>query len=292
MGNLLFSVIIPAYNAESYLGETIESALDQKGCDIEVIVVDDGSSDGTRQVAKGFGKRVTVIRKLNGGSAAARNTGAEAASGDFLAFLDADDLWTPEKLATQRRKIDEGYRFVYTNRINIGDIGDLPAVQSDIEEMPEGRLFEQLLHRNFITNSSVVIDRRQFLELKGFNVLEMDCEDWELWLRYAAQYRVGRCMEPLVKYRLHAQGKSRKYLCMNESSLRVVSTMLNSDRCSHLPESEKRRIMADTISARAWATARAKDIPLALKLYVQALRLFPLDGGLWYDVARLLAGRI
>lgn len=95
------SVIIPAYQAESYVGEAIRSALDQTIVPVEVIVVDDGSTDGTAAVAEGFGGIVQVVRQANAGTAAARNHGVRLARGTHLAFLDADDIWTPTKLEVQ-----------------------------------------------------------------------------------------------------------------------------------------------------------------------------------------------
>jgi glycosyltransferase involved in cell wall biosynthesis len=97
----LVSVVIPAYNAEAYLAEAIDSVLPQWYTNTEIIVVDDGSTDGTGLVAQNYGGRVRYIRRKNGGIGAARNTGVEHAHGSLLAFLDADDLWTPEKLALQ-----------------------------------------------------------------------------------------------------------------------------------------------------------------------------------------------
>lgn len=102
MGALpLVSVVIPAYNAEAFLAAALESALSQEGANLDVIVVDDGSTDGTAAVLGRFGEQVRVFRQDNAGSGAARNRGAARARGDYLAFLDADDLWAPGKLSRQ-----------------------------------------------------------------------------------------------------------------------------------------------------------------------------------------------
>ena len=115
------SVIIPAYNAEPFIDETVRSALDQTHADVEVIVVDDGSTDGTLQRLVAFEHRITIVRRARGGVAAARNAGAERASGTWIAFLDADDLWLPNKLECQLNAADAP--FVYSNRYNIGAAG-------------------------------------------------------------------------------------------------------------------------------------------------------------------------
>jgi glycosyltransferase involved in cell wall biosynthesis len=97
----LITCVVPVYNGERFLAETIESILAQTHQPIEVIVVDDGSTDGTPEVTASFGNAVRCVRQANAGLAAARNTGIEHARGEFVAFLDADDLWHPEKLARQ-----------------------------------------------------------------------------------------------------------------------------------------------------------------------------------------------
>ena len=101
---MLISCIVPAYNGERYLGQTIDSILGQTYRPIEVIVVDDGSTDRTADVAAGYGAPVRLISQPNAGPAAARNTGIEAARGVFLAFLDSDDLWHEEKLERQMQR--------------------------------------------------------------------------------------------------------------------------------------------------------------------------------------------
>lgn len=293
MSDYLFSVIIPAYNAEPYIGEAIESALNQKGVSIEVIVVDDGSSDRTADIARGFGKHVRVVTQSNSGSSSARNHGAAVASGNILAFLDADDIWLAEKLKHQNHKLKEGYKMVYTNRFNFGDIGDLPEVQTDVFYMPEGDIFEYiLLVGNVITNSSVVIQKETFHSLGGFSSGLYFCEDWDMWLRVAAYHEIGFCKEPLVKYRIHSSTKSRNYRAKYEARNKIISDILKTERGSRLSNTLRRKIWAQTYSATAWEAARAKDLRMALKCYGKAIWAWPLDFGAWYNVARAVTGRI
>lgn len=292
MRDYQFSVIIPAYNSERYLGETIESVLQQRKVTFEVIVVDDGSTDGTFEVAQSFGGCVKILSQPNSGCSSARNYGARAATGDYLAFLDADDIWLPEKLETQSHKLRAGYDMVYTNRFNIGDKGDLPSVQSDIEQMPEGDIFENLLMGNVITNSSVVIKRERFLSLNGFNTSLLTCEDWDLWLRYAASGSIGFCPEPLVKYRFHAGGKSRNYVRQAAARENIISSILATDRGSNISGPKKRRVWAYTFRSAAWASARARDMTFSMKQFVKAFRQAPFEFRIWYDAARVIFGRV
>jgi glycosyltransferase involved in cell wall biosynthesis len=105
MGESLISCIVPVYNGERYLREALDSILAQTYRPLEIIVADDGSNDGTAEVARGYGQRVTYVRQTNRGYSAAKNLGLSAARGDFVAFLDVDDLWHPEKLARQLARL-------------------------------------------------------------------------------------------------------------------------------------------------------------------------------------------
>ena len=109
------SVIIPAYNAEAFIADTVQSVLDQTYQDFEIIVVDDGSKDGTVAALEPFGSRVHVHTQTNGGVARARNAGVALASGEFIAFLDADDLWLPQKLERQPEACSGELRFTARN---------------------------------------------------------------------------------------------------------------------------------------------------------------------------------
>lgn len=113
MNSTLISCIVPVYNGERYLGEAIESILKQSYRPIEIIIVDDGSTDGTATVAGRYGKQIRYLRQHNAGPSAARNVGLSAAGGKFVAFLDADDLWHPEKLARQIACFQESHELDY-----------------------------------------------------------------------------------------------------------------------------------------------------------------------------------
>jgi glycosyltransferase involved in cell wall biosynthesis len=290
--SLLFSIIIPAYNAEAYLGEAIESALVQKGVKLEVIVVNDGSTDRTVDIAESFGYRVKVISQENRGISAARNAGSCHARGNVLAFLDADDVWLPQKLAVQEMKLQAGFKAVYTNRYNFGRIGDLPEVHSDIVSMEEGDLWESLLSGNMITTSSLVIDREIFESCGGFNVGLRFCEDWDLWLRCAETHQIGYCVQPLVKYRIHSTSSSHNYQLMSRNRVEVVLTALDSARGRELPSGKRRKILARAWATSAWEAAKSKDRITSFRWYGISLREWPLDSRVWYDIARVLVGRV
>jgi len=287
-----FSVVIPAFNAEQYIGATLESVFLQTRPAYEIIVVNDGSTDGTLEVLHRFGDRIRIVDQKNSGVSAARNNGVSAATGDVIAFLDADDLWLPDKLLLQGSKLAEGYELAYTNKYYFGCVGDLPDKQSDISAMPQGDIWEYLLSNNVMTTSSVVVTKRLFQDYRGFDETMSFCEDWDLWLRLAEQAAVGYNPEPLVKYRVHFTGLSSNYLHMGQMREKVICAALASERGRTLSATKRRRTRAEAWACSAWEAARCKDCRESLRLFGKALSVWPFDGSIWYNIARLLTGRI
>lgn len=273
---LKISVVIPAYNAAPFIAMTVRSALQQTYQDLEVIVVDDGSSDGTAACLEEFGDRIRVIRQANAGVARARNAGVALATGSWIAFLDADDLWLPNKLELQMASTTAPLS--YTNRFNIGARGGLPVVQSDSTPMREGDVFMPLLlEGNFITNSSVVIRRDVFEASGGFESSVSPAEDWDLWLRVAERHPVSFCPEPLVRYRFHPDGASRNHEKMGRMRTLVISRALALDRGRELSWRVRRQVWAQTWVTNGWAAGQAGARGQALRDYARAAATWPLD---------------
>jgi glycosyltransferase involved in cell wall biosynthesis len=186
------SVIIPAYNAAAYIGRAIESALAQTHPPLEILVVDDGSTDHTANVVASFEPAVRLVRKPNGGPATARNLGANLAQGQWLGLLDADDWWQPNKLSLQLECVTSP---------DIGLIHCLPDHRS--ETVPDRLSFVDLWEKNWIVNSSVLIRRDVFGLLGGFNEAKelISVEDYNFWLRVAAsKWHIVTCQKVLVHY--------------------------------------------------------------------------------------------
>lgn len=270
------SVIIPAYNAEPFIADTIQSVLDQTYRDVEVIVVDDGSTDRTLEQLRQFGSQLRVHQQPNGGVAQARNTGVGLARGSWIAFLDADDRWLPHKLA---RQLAAGPApMSYTDRYNVGVLGDLPEVQSECTPMRGGDLFVPLLRNgNFITSSSVMIRRQLFEQLGGFCTLLNGTEDWDLWLRIAERHSIDFVGEPLVRYRLHAGGISRNFARMSRERTAVVGRALALERGRALSWPLRRQIWAETWRTNGWDAGRAGARGAALADYLRAAMAWPLS---------------
>lgn len=196
------SVIIPAYNAEPYIAKAIESCLRQTEPPHEIIVTDDGSTDCTAEVAERYSDRVRVVRmRRNSGIAAARNLAIQAATGDWLAFLDADDWFFPQKFQLQRRCVEENPNasLVYSGHRVIHSDG------SDGDDMfvPPGELHSELRYRCPFHIGSVILRRDALDAVGGFDPDLRRGEDWDLWLRIADRFSLSvftAVPEPLVAY--------------------------------------------------------------------------------------------
>jgi glycosyltransferase involved in cell wall biosynthesis len=199
----LVSVIIPAYNAEKYISETIESVLKQTYKNLEIIIVDDGSTDDTERVVnnklQAFSK-YKFLKQNNLGPAAARNLGIKNAEGDYIAFLDADDLWLPQKIEKQIRFLKEHPEcgLVFTRRKIITPYG---KVIDDKRKIPKEINFYILVASNYITTSSVMV-RKKIFDLCGYFDEDIKGpEDWDMWIRISKCTKIGFIDEPLVIYR-------------------------------------------------------------------------------------------
>jgi len=209
----LVSVVIPAYNSSSFLVEAIDSALDQTYPVCEIIVVDDGSTDNTTHVLREYIQqgKIVYVHKKNGGPAAARNLGIARSKGEFIALLDADDIWLPEKLKRQMRLFqNEHIALVYSD---MEFFGAATKYKSCFEAGNpfRGDVAKMLINGNFIPTSSVVIRKSVFVEVGGFNedTHFFAVEDYHLWLRVAARYGFDFSDSILVRYRVHGAQISR-----------------------------------------------------------------------------------
>ncbi len=199
------SVIIPAYNAEEYIAETLQSVFEQTYSNYEVIVVDDGSKDGTLPLLQSYASKVKVFSKDNGGPASARNVAINNSDGELIAFLDSDDLWFREKLETQIRFLGDhpDLGLVYTEALMARQSGDEWNIERKIG-FTEAPTFCKLLYGDFIPNSTVII-RRSCIEQVGLLNESREliaAEDYEYWLRIAKLFPIAGISQPLAYYRV------------------------------------------------------------------------------------------
>ncbi|MBO3460917.1 glycosyltransferase family 2 protein [Aetokthonos hydrillicola Thurmond2011] len=224
------SVIIPAYNAMNYLPETLESVLQQSFSDFEVLIIDDGSSDNIQEwVSLITDPRVKLLTQKNQGLSGARNTGIHNSHSEYIAFLDADDLWEPTKLEKQVRCLEEnpevGLVYTWTALIDHKGI----STGRVFVNYAEGYVWKSLIEHNIVECGSVPMVRRCCFETEGVfdRNLRSYVEDWDMWLRIAARYPLKLIKEPLVKYRQHSASASRNWEAMEQSFRIVIEKAFN-----------------------------------------------------------------
>jgi len=198
------SVIIPVFNSAAFVAEAIESVFAQTYHDYEIIVADDGSSDNSLDVLKQFEDRVTILPLPHRGVCATRNEAVRHSHGEFIALLDADDIWEPRKLELQVAYLDQHpeYALVYAYSTNFtgSNEGNVALVKKlDFE----GDIFKDIFLKNSFANSTIVMRRSVFDEMGGYDESLTAMEDYELNLRIARTHQIGRVPESLLRRRIH-----------------------------------------------------------------------------------------
>jgi len=230
---VLVSVIIPAYNASRFLRQTLESVVRQTHRDLEIIVVDDGSTDNTVRIVEGIQKqdpRVALYRQVNQGAAVARNLGIEKSKGNFIAFLDADDLWHPTKIQKQHDLLlalpqDVGLVYSYCRMI---DVDSYIQGYTGANIFKRGWAFHALLVSNFVGNGSTAMVRRKCLpEQNQFDLEQRGNEDFLFYLCMAAKFKVDVVPEFLVGYRWNTSQNNSANLDRQTRSYRQMMKKLS-----------------------------------------------------------------
>ncbi|HEY9850632.1 MAG TPA: glycosyltransferase [Leptolyngbyaceae cyanobacterium] len=219
----VISVIIPAYNSEQTIRETIESVLQQTFSDFELIAIDDGSTDKTLEIASSFkDTRIKVFSYPNAGGAVSRNRGFSHSSGEFIAFLDADDLWTPDKLELQLKALQDNPEaaVAYSWLDAIDEAGKF--LREGNHRTENGDIFAKLFLIPFVESGSNPLIRRQaFIDVGGFDESLTASQDYDLYLRLAARYNFVAVPSAQVLYRISANSMSANVRRQEATSLFV-----------------------------------------------------------------------
>ena len=246
------SVVIPTYNRRALLREAVESVLGQTYRDFELIVVDDGSTDGTAEAMRAL-PGVGYVRQDHRGVSAARNRGVRAGSGDLVAFLDSDDLWRPAKLERQVAFMDAHpeAQVCQTEEVWIRN-GARVNPGARHRKTPDD-LFARSLGLCLVSPSAVMMRRDLFERVGGFDESLPACEDYDLWLRVTADESVPLLPEPLVVKRGgHADQLSRRFWGMDRFRVAAIVRVLASGRLS----AEKRRLALSALVTKCAILAR------------------------------------
>ncbi|MFV0422321.1 glycosyltransferase family 2 protein [Oleidesulfovibrio sp.] len=286
------SVIMPVYNTEAYLAEAVQSVLDQDFTDFELLVLDDGSPGDAGAVLSQFDDaRIRYLRHENMGPGYTRNRGIRESLGRYVAFLDSDDAWMPDKLSRQVALLDAQpeYDVVYTQRRNM-DAESRP-VHGHTPRLHSGFVLNELYVDSFVCMSSTMV-RRSIFEDVGYidETLRMS-EDFEFWLRVACRHRFLAIDEPLVRYRVHGGQVSQKVA----ERVRVVWEIradFNKQSGQFVSRRARMRARALHFAGRATRAAAAGNKGQAVWLYLRALAHYPPDEPAWRGLIKTLLPQV
>jgi Glycosyl transferase family 2 len=284
----LVSVIIPSHNMARFLPQAVESVLAQSYQNLEIQIVDDGSQDNTPEVVRQWegNPRIRVHRQPSGGVSQARNQGIALSRGSFLALLDADDTWLPQKLSLQMPLFSDRPELgvVYSDYVRMDEAGK--PLPNGPTHMHRGRISGPLLIENFVPASTAVVRRACFEHCGGFDVALRNGEDYELWLRLSAHFQFDFISEATMRYRTGGWQASTDYRGRYESAIRVMQGFLDQN-----PDAVDGRIVrsawAHTYTGRGNVTLwRGHDRINALRDYLKALSYRPGYWPAWRSILR------
>ncbi|MCC5642104.1 glycosyltransferase [Nostoc sp. CHAB 5824] len=221
----VISVIIPAYNSEKTINHTIQSVLNQTFTDLELIVINDGSQDSTLAIVTQIqDPRIKVFSYSNAGGNVSRNRGLHRAVGEFVSFLDADDIWTPDKLQSQLKALQENItaKVAYSWTDYIDENGEF--ILSGKRVNVNGNVYEHLLLNNFLENgSNPLICRKALITLGGFDESLSAAQDWDMWLRLGSKFNFICVPSIQILYRISANSVSSNLFRQEKACLQVLS---------------------------------------------------------------------
>jgi len=223
------TVIIPVYNRPTLVQEALQSVLDQTYPNLEIIVVDDGSTDDTPLALQTFGDQIRIIHQKNKGVSAARNTGIENSDGNWIAFLDSDDIWLPEKLSLQMQFFENhpDARICQTEEIWIKNGKRLYPKKK--HKKKSGMIFENCLPLCIVSPSAVMIHREMFEWVGTFDESLPACEDYDLWLRISCQYPIYLLDQPLIIKRGGHDDQLSQAIRLDRFRIRALVKLLKSN---------------------------------------------------------------
>ena len=284
---VIVSVVIPAYNAAGFIGRTLDTVRTQTFTEHETIVVDDGSTDGTAEVAQAYFRRHAmpgrVVRQENRGIAASRNAGMRAATGAYVALLDHDDLWYPEKLAAVMAEFERHPEVdLICHDEHITREGQIVRVSR--RRLPRGNLYEALLFGgNLLSPSATTLRRERALEIGGFDerAEHLTVEDYDFWMRFGREKRIRFLHRVLGEYVMSEHSTSRRIVSHHMALERMVQDHLGAYLRSHTGLATRlraRRRLARVYRSAARQLMAHREAPREQKAFIlRMLRTYPLE---------------
>ncbi|HYE37064.1 glycosyltransferase [Methylocaldum sp.] len=282
-GKHLVSIIIPVYNAVTYVRETIESALSQTYSPCEIIVVNDGSTDGSLDILNKYSERITIISQLNKGVSGARNRGVRESRGKYIAFLDSDDIWDKNKIERQVNILEShpDCFMTYCDHRIIDAVGNITGMSGATQFFrASGQVLKAMLQGSFIISPTVTLVRRSaFEKAGGFDETLHKSEDYDLWLRLALFGPILYQLETLASYRRHDKNT---YTGPNlESSIARMNAIKKIALSPTCEVTEYRAACADALLKAmlnvAWHYRINRQQIKAFITHLQIIKLWPLN---------------
>lgn len=281
------SVILPTYNRAHLVGRAIQSVLNQTFQDLEIVVVDDASTDNSEEIVKNFSNPNIKYHRheSNRGANAARNTGISIAKGEYIAFNDSDDEWLPTKLEKQViiiENTEDDIGIVYSGFYQI--IGNVKSYVPSVSiKKKDGNIYKSLLYGNFVTTQTVLIKRECFEKVGFFDEELPRLQDWELWLRISKNYKFKFIDEPLVIANLQPNSISNDRNALNVALKLIINKHFEDEE---LP-SQIRSLHHLELARSLYFSGRKKEAKVC---YYKAVKLNPYDLRTFLDIGISLCG--
>jgi glycosyltransferase involved in cell wall biosynthesis len=293
----LVSVVIPTYNRAKYLVDAVNSVLGQTYPSIEAIVVDDGSTDNTREVLKKYRGKITYIQQERKERSGARNKGVLTSKGDYVGFLDSDDLWCSNKVMEQMRVFenDTDIGVVYTDVVFIDKNGKSCSPQQQWDAPIRDEFYEDLMTHNVVTGStsSIVVKKKCFAKVGLFDESMNACEDLDLYRRIARYYGFKKVDLPLVKIRLHDDNSQSDLALMAKGWETTIRKIWNDTPSRYAYYRDEATIKLLSKIARCyWQSSRRRAFFWFLMKAVMSEPKWPLRPSLWVKMAQMLWERL
>lgn len=266
------SVIMPAFNSAKTIQNAANAVLNQTYTNLELIIINDGSSDETLNLVTTLyqgNQRVVILNQSNQGVSAARNHGLTQASGEWIAFCDADDEWFSNKLHAQSQ-LFSSYSWSYTDSYYVGVDYPTPIRRSEQSHLLQGHIHSELIKENFLTTSSIMIKKDVLIEMGGFDENMAALEDWDLWLNIARLHPIGYIQEPLLNYLVVDGSTSRK-----ARQMVPLHELLVSKHTAHFPTSTIREALAQSYLICSYIAENSKDYRFACQCAWSAFKKTP-----------------
>ncbi|WP_410174045.1 glycosyltransferase [Marinobacter orientalis] len=283
---------MPTYNRAKFLPDAVASVLAQTYTDLELIIVDDGSTDDTRKVLEPFlgDRRIRYFYQENQGQSYARNLALEQATGNFIAFLDSDDLWAPDKLKKQLAvfRAHQEVDIVHGDEAIIDEQGSVVSLEN--MKRYSGRITRKLLADNSVSITTALVRRRCFEAMGGFDTSLGVADDYELWLRFSARYCFHYEPGIVASYRVMTDQISSDKRRRFDANERIIAEFL-ARYGETLSPAERRWGLARFYCRKARYFASAGDLGEAVGAIAKALRNSPLDTVVWKALYRVMVPR-